>query len=59
MESRMSTKHGLVSLEKVYLKRDGKKSEVDSCILTKYGIILVVYVEDVVLISPDLHKFKL
>ena len=33
-------------------KRGWKRSEVDECLFTKNGIILVVYVDDAILVSP-------
>ena len=41
-------------LKKGLLKRVWKQSEIDSCLFTKGGILLVVYVDDAILISP--HK---
>ncbi len=32
------------------------QSEIDSCLFTKDGLILVVHVDDAILISPDKHK---
>ena len=46
-------------LRKVLFNMGWLQSEVDSWLLTKYGIILISYVEDTVLISPDLHKTKI
>ena len=42
-------------LKEVLLERHWKKSEIDSCLFTKNGILLVVYVDDAILISP--HKY--
>ena len=39
-------------LTKGLLKRGWKKSEIDGCLFTKKGIILIVYVDDAILISP-------
>jgi Reverse transcriptase (RNA-dependent DNA polymerase) len=39
-------------LRKGLLSRGWRQSEVDSCLFTKGGIILVVYVDDAILISP-------
>jgi hypothetical protein len=33
-------------------KRGWKQSEVDGCLFTKKGIILAIYVDDAILISP-------
>ena len=41
-------------LKKGLIERGWKKSEIDSCLFTKDGIILVIYVDDAILISP--HK---
>ena len=41
-------------LKKGLLKRGGKKFEIDLCLFTKDRILLVVYVDDAILISP--HK---
>ena len=41
-------------LKKGLLERGWKQSEIDSCLFTKDGILLVVYVDDAILISP--HK---
>ena len=41
-------------LKKGLLKRVWKQSEIDSCLFTKGGILLVVYDDDAILISP--HK---
>ena len=41
-------------LKKGLLKQGWKQSEIDSCLFTKDGILLVVYVDDAILISP--HK---
>ena len=39
-------------LQKGLEKRGWKRSQVDECLFTKNGIILVVYVDDAILISP-------
>jgi Reverse transcriptase (RNA-dependent DNA polymerase) len=39
-------------LDQGLLKRGWTKSEIDGCLYTKRGIILVVYVDDAILISP-------
>eukprot|EP00980_Cylindrotheca_fusiformis_P020026 scaffold7110_cov112-Cylindrotheca_fusiformis.AAC.1 len=39
-------------LKKGLLKRGWKASEVDSCLFTKNGILLVLYVDDAILLSP-------
>lgn len=39
-------------LEKGLIKRGWKKSQIDGCLFTKRGIILIVYVDDAILISP-------
>ena len=44
-------------LDQGLLKRGWKKSAIDGCLYTKKGIILVVYVDDAVLISP--YKTKI
>jgi hypothetical protein len=41
-------------LKKGLLKRGWKASEIDSCLFTKNGIVLVLYVDDAILLSP--HK---
>ena len=41
-------------LNKGLLERGWKQSEIDSCLFTKDGILLVVYVDDAIIISP--HK---
>ena len=41
-------------LKKGLLERGCKQSEIDSCLFTKDGIFLVIYVDDAILISP--HK---
>ena len=40
-------------LKKGLLKRGWEKSEIDSCLFTKDGILLVIYIDDAILISPD------
>ena len=39
-------------------KRGWKQSMTDSCLFTKVNVILILYVDDAVLISPDLPKIK-
>ena len=41
-------------LKKGLFEQGWKQSEIDSCLFTKDGILLVVYVDDAILISP--HK---
>jgi hypothetical protein len=36
------------------VKRGWKSSDIDTCLFTKDGIILVVYVDDAILISPSM-----
>ena len=43
-------------LEKGLLARGWKPSSVDNCLFTKDGILLIVYVDDAILISPDKSK---
>lgn len=38
------------------IERGWKQSDIDTCLFTKEGIILIVYVDDAILISPDKHK---
>lgn len=40
-------------LHKGLVERGWKPSEIDNCLFTKDGIILIVYVDDAILISPD------
>jgi hypothetical protein len=40
-------------LKKGLLKRQWKVSDIDGCLFTKDGIMLVVYVDDAILISPS------
>ena len=39
-------------------KRGWKQSDVDSCLFMKDNVILILYVDDAALISPDLHHIK-
>ena len=39
-------------------KRGWKQSATDSCLFTKDNVILILYVDDAILISPDLQKIK-
>jgi hypothetical protein len=39
-------------LKKGLLERGWKSSEIDSCLFTKNGIVLVLYVDDAILLSP-------
>ena len=41
-------------MKKWLLGRGWKQSEIDSCLFTKDGILLVIYVDDAILVSP--HK---
>ena len=41
-------------LKEVLLERHWKQSKIDSCLFTKNGIIIAVYVDDAILVS--LHK---
>jgi hypothetical protein len=43
-------------LKKGLIERGWKPSEIDSCLYTKNGIILVLYVDDAILISPFKSK---
>lgn len=45
-------------LRKGLLSRGWVQSSVDSCLFTKDGIILVVYVDDAILISPSKNKIQ-
>jgi hypothetical protein len=45
-------------LQKGLLKRGWEQSEVDSCMFTKPGILLIVYVDDAILISPHASKIQ-
>jgi hypothetical protein len=45
-------------LQKGLLKRGWQQSEVDSCLFTKSGILLVVYVDDAILISPHASQIQ-
>lgn len=52
----MLAKRGLTSVERVFSRAVGnhlKSSEVDTCLYTKNGIILILFVDDAILISPD------
>jgi hypothetical protein len=46
-------------LRKGLLARGWRQSEIDGCLFTKEGIILVVYVDDAILISPFKTKINL
>jgi hypothetical protein len=43
-------------LRKGLLERGWRQSEIDGCLFTKSGIVLVVYVNDAILISPSQDK---
>jgi hypothetical protein len=45
-------------LRKGLLKRGWEQSEVDICLFTKAGILLVVYVDDAILISPHASQIQ-
>ena len=45
-------------LKEGLIKQGWKQSDVDSCLFMKDNIILILYVDDAVLISPDLSRIK-
>ena len=40
------------------IRRGWKQSDIDSCLFMKDNVILILYVDDAVLISPDLSRIK-
>ncbi|MEM7283838.1 MAG: reverse transcriptase domain-containing protein, partial [Pseudomonadota bacterium] len=45
-------------LRKGLLERGWEQSEIDTCVFTKRGIILILYVDDGILISPSEHLIQ-